>query len=138
VPTTPPAKPSLIEVSDNETFVGPSLAFATLILKPSLIEAPADDFPTVTIECGRAGDPAADADRVQRAEWLVIVGICNHLGCVPRGQRATDPKGDYGGWFCPCHGSHFDLSGRVRSGPAPTNMDVPPYAFVDDKMIRIG
>jgi len=83
-------------------------------------------------------DPAADADRVQRAEWLVIVGICNHLGCVPRGQRATDPKGDYGGWFCPCHGSHFDLSGRVRNGPAPTNMDVPPYTFVDDQTIRIG
>lgn len=96
------------------------------------------------IETARAGDtadlpdPARDEDRVERPEWLVIVGICNHLGCVPRGQRSTDPKGDFGGWFCPCHGSHFDTSGRVRNGPAPTNMVVPPYRFVDDQTILIG
>ncbi len=91
-----------------------------------------------TVDLADLPDPQADADRVQRSEWLVLIGICNHLGCVPRGQRSTDPKGDYGGWFCPCHGSHFDLSGRVRSGPAPNNMEVPPYRFVDDQTIRIG
>jgi ubiquinol-cytochrome c reductase iron-sulfur subunit len=83
-------------------------------------------------------DPQPDAARVQRPEWLVTIGICNHLGCVPRGQRPTDPKGEYGGWFCPCHGSHFDTSGRIRKGPAPTNLSVPDYAFLDDKTIRIG
>jgi ubiquinol-cytochrome c reductase iron-sulfur subunit len=83
-------------------------------------------------------DPVADEDRVHNPEWLVIVGICNHLGCVPRGQRTTDPHGDYGGWFCPCHGSHFDTSGRIRKGPAPNNMEVPPYTFVNDTSIRIG
>ncbi len=83
-------------------------------------------------------DPVPDEERVQKADWLVLIGICNHLGCVPRGQRSTDPKGDFGGWFCPCHGSHFDTSGRVRNGPAPTNMEVPPYEFIDDQTIRIG
>jgi len=83
-------------------------------------------------------DPAADADRVQRPEWLVVVGICTHLGCVPLGQRPGDPVGKYGGWFCPCHGSVYDMSGRVRRGPAPRNLDVPPYVFLDDFRIRIG
>jgi ubiquinol-cytochrome c reductase iron-sulfur subunit len=83
-------------------------------------------------------DPQPDSARVERPEWLVVIGICNHLGCVPRGQRPTDPKGEYGGWFCPCHGSQFDTSGRVRNGPAPSNLTVPEYAFVSDSMIRIG
>ena len=83
-------------------------------------------------------DPQPDAARVERPEWLIVIGICNHLGCVPRGQRPTDPKGEYGGWFCPCHGSHFDTSGRVRNGPAPSNLTVPEYAFVSDLTIRIG
>lgn len=83
-------------------------------------------------------DPESDEARVVRPEWLVLIGVCSHLGCVMRGQRPTDEHGDYGGWFCPCHGSHFDTSGRVREGPAPSNMAVPPYAFVDDTTIRIG
>ena len=56
-------------------------------------------------------------------QWLVMVGICTHLGCVPLGQKPSDPHGDYGGWFCPCHGSHYDTSGRIRRGPAPRNLD---------------
>jgi len=83
-------------------------------------------------------DPQPDEARVQKPEWLVLVGLCDHLGCVPRGQRPSDPKGDYGGWFCPCHGSHFDISGRIRKGPAPTNMRIPPYKFTDETTIRIG
>lgn len=83
-------------------------------------------------------DPAPDSERVQRAEWLIIIGICTHLGCVPLGQKTNDPRGRYGGWFCPCHGSVYDLSGRVRRGPAPRNLDVPPYDFVDEKKVRIG
>jgi len=83
-------------------------------------------------------EPEPDEDRVQKPEWLVLVGICLHLGCVPRGQRTTDPKGDFGGWFCPCHGSHFDTSGRVRSGPAAQNLAVPEYTFISDDRIKIG
>lgn len=80
-------------------------------------------------------DPQADSERVKedRPEWLVIVGVCTHLGCVPLGAA-----GDYGGWFCPCHGSHYDTSGRIRKGPAPTNLPVPEYVFLDDSRIVVG
>ena len=74
-------------------------------------------------------DPQDDADRVQKEEWLVLVGVCTHLGCVPLGQKVSDMKGEYDGWYCPCHGSHYDTSGRIRKGPAPKNLDVPPYTF---------
>lgn len=83
-------------------------------------------------------DPQADQARVQKDQWLVVVGICTHLGCVPLGQRPTDPKGEFGGWFCPCHGSHYDTSGRIRKGPAPANLAVPQYAFTSDTQIKIG
>jgi ubiquinol-cytochrome c reductase iron-sulfur subunit len=85
-------------------------------------------------------DPQADAKRVKpgHAEWLVVIGICTHLGCVPVGNRPTEPRGNYGGWFCTCHGSQFDTSGRIRQGPAPTNLVIPPYQFVSDTKIRIG
>ena len=78
-------------------------------------------------------DPEKDEDRAKNPEWLVMVGICTHLGCVPLGN-----KGEYGGWFCPCHGSHYDTSGRIRKGPAPTNLEVPKYEFVDSNTIKIG
>ena len=83
-------------------------------------------------------DPAEDINRVQKDEWLVVVGVCTHLGCVPLGQKMTDSKGDYNGWYCPCHGSHYDTSGRVRQGPAPKNLDVPQYTFLNDTTIKIG
>lgn len=71
-------------------------------------------------------DPEADSDRAKRPEWLVMLGVCTHLGCVPIGEA-----GEYGGWFCPCHGSHYDISGRIRKGPAPLNLEVPAYDFND-------
>ena len=83
-------------------------------------------------------DPQPDDARVIEPQWLVMVGVCTHLGCVPLGQAPSDPKGDYGGWFCPCHGSHYDTSGRIRKGPAPRNLAVPEYAFTDENLIRIG
>jgi len=75
---------------------------------------------------------------VQRPEWLVMVGVCTHLGCIPLGQNPGQSRGEFGGWFCPCHGSVFDTSGRIRRGPAPRNLDVPAYKFLDDGRIRIG
>lgn len=83
-------------------------------------------------------DPEPDSERVQRKEWLVLVGVCTHLGCVPQGQRPTEVRGEFGGWFCSCHGSVYDTSGRIRRGPAPTNLPVPPYQFLDDDRILVG
>lgn len=83
-------------------------------------------------------DPEKDEDRVQKPNWLVMVGNCTHLGCIPLGQRDGEPKGDFNGWFCPCHGSHYDTSGRIRKGPAPTNLVVPPYNFASDTTVVIG
>ena len=83
-------------------------------------------------------DPEPDSGRTLRPEWLVMVGVCTHLGCIPLGQKPTDPHGDWDGWFCPCHGSHYDTSGRVRKGPAPANLEVPAYEFIDDTTLRIG
>lgn len=91
-----------------------------------------------SVDVSSLRDKQSDAERVQKAEWLVMVGICTHLGCVPLGQKTTDPKGEYGGWFCPCHGSEYDTSGRIRKGPAPKNLLVPPYSFTGDTAIRIG
>ncbi len=85
-------------------------------------------------------DPATDASRIKAGhdQWLVVIGICTHLGCVPLGNKPTDPRGEWGGWFCPCHGSQYDTSGRVRHGPAPANLALPPYAFENDTKIKIG
>jgi ubiquinol-cytochrome c reductase iron-sulfur subunit len=84
--------------------------------------------------------PATDENRAakNRETWLVMIGICTHLGCIPKGQAVGDPKGDYDGWFCPCHGSQYDSAGRVRVGPAPQNMAIPPYAFVTESKVKIG
>jgi ubiquinol-cytochrome c reductase iron-sulfur subunit len=77
--------------------------------------------------------PEKDEDRAKDPEWLIMVGVCTHLGCVPLGN-----KGEYNGWFCPCHGSHYDTSGRVRKGPAPKNLEIPKYEFINNNTIKIG
>lgn len=82
---------------------------------------------------GDLREPQADKDRVQRPEWLIVVGVCTHLGCVPNGH-----DGAFDGWFCHCHGSLFDTSGRIRKGPAPLNLQVPEYAFLDQTRVKIG
>ena len=88
----------------------------------------------------------SDQDRVAQSkfggkdlpQWLVMIGVCTHLGCIPLGQKPTDPHGEFDGWFCPCHGSQYDSSGRIRQGPAPKNLAVPPYVFTDATHITIG
>lgn len=89
----------------------------------------------VSVELSELKDPQSDADRVKagKEEWLVTIGICTHLGCVPIGGA-----GDFKGWFCPCHGSQYDTSGRIRKGPAPKNLEIPPYEFVNNTTIKIG
>ncbi len=78
-------------------------------------------------------DPQSDAERVKKPEWLIVSGVCTHLGCVPLGK-----EGEYGGWKCPCHGSVYDTSGRIRQGPAPLNLLVPDYSFLTDSKVKIG
>jgi len=92
------------------------------------------------VDVGSLRDPQTLADRTKpgKENWLITLGVCTHLGCVPTGQKATDARGEFGGWFCPCHGSHYDTSGRIRKGPAPRNLDVPQYAFTSDTKIKIG
>ena len=91
-----------------------------------------------SVDIASLKDPINDLERVQKPEWLVLIGVCTHLGCVPLGQKSSDTKGEYNGWFCPCHGSHYDTSGRIRKGPAPDNLSVPPYKFISDTKILIG
>ncbi|KAK9304414.1 hypothetical protein QLX08_004198 [Tetragonisca angustula] len=79
-------------------------------------------------------DPETDEQRVKRPEWLVMIGICTHLGCIPIPNSGII----HGGFYCPCHGSHFDGAGRIRKGPAPTNLEIPEYRFLDDSTILIG
>jgi len=86
-----------------------------------------------TTSLGELKDPQKDDARVQRAEWLLVLGVCTHLGCVPIAN-----SGDYNGWFCPCHGSHYDTSGRIRKGPAPLNLEVPDYTFTADDKVVVG
>jgi len=84
-------------------------------------------------------DKQSDDQRFKtRPEILVVIGVCTHLGCIPLGQKTGEVKGDYNGWFCPCHGSAYDTSGRIRKGPAPKNLEVPSYSFISDTLIRIG
>ena len=90
------------------------------------------------VNLGDLIDPQDDKDRAQKPQWLIMVGVCTHLGCIPLGQKASEPKGEYSGWFCPCHGSHYDTSGRIRKGPAPKNLVVPGYAYLTDTTIKIG
>ena len=108
--------------------------------KPVFIRhrTPAEIAEAEAVDLAALRDPEADMARIQKPEYLIIQGICTHLGCVPLGQKIGEVKGDWGGWFCPCHGSHYDTSGRIRKGPAPTNLEVPPYAFLSDSIVKIG
>ena len=83
-------------------------------------------------------DPQTLQERTLRENWLITIGICTHLGCVPLGVGAGENRGEFGGYFCPCHGSHYDTAARIRRGPAPLNLVVPEYQFVSDTLIRIG
>lgn len=85
------------------------------------------------VELSQLRDPQHDLDRVKKPEWVILIGVCTHLGCVPIANA-----GDFGGYYCPCHGSHYDASGRIRLGPAPLNLEVPPYEFTRDDMVVVG
>ena len=92
------------------------------------------------VDVGSLRDPQTLADRTKpgKENWLITLGVCTHLGCVPLGAAAGEVKGEYGGYFCPCHGSHYDTAARIRKGPAPTNLVVPEFAFISDTVVKIG
>ncbi|KAF3673577.1 Cytochrome b-c1 complex subunit Rieske-2, mitochondrial [Capsicum annuum] len=103
--------------------------------KPVFIRRRTDDDIKLanSVDLTSLRDPQQDAERVKNPEWLVVVGVCTHLGCIP-----LPNAGDFGGWFCPCHGSHYDISGRIRKGPAPYNLEVPTYSFLEENKLLIG
>jgi len=94
----------------------------------------------LAVDIATLRDPQTDQQRTKAGheKYLIVYGKCTHLGCIPLGTAAGEPRGDYDGWVCPCHGSHYDSSGRIRRGPAPLNLGVPPYAFSADTKIKIG
>ena len=101
---------------------------------------PAEIKTTQAVKMSELIEPATDASRVKpgHEQWAIMIGICTHLGCIPLGNKTSDPRGEWGGYFCPCHGSQYDTLGRVRHGPAPLNLYLPPYAYMTDTRIKIG
>ena len=92
------------------------------------------------VNVGSLREPQTLAERTKpgKENWLITLGVCTHLGCVPLGAAAGEVKGEYGGYFCPCHGSHYDTAGRIRKGPAPLNLAVPEFSFLSDTLVKIG
>jgi ubiquinol-cytochrome c reductase iron-sulfur subunit len=101
---------------------------------------PAEMTAARKVNVGDLRDPQTLGERTKpgKENWLITMGVCTHLGCVPLGAGEGEAKGEYGGYFCPCHGSHYDTAARIRKGPAPTNLEVPEYAFVSDTVVKIG
>ncbi len=104
----------------------------------NLTAAEMDEARRVPLSSLRDPETLEDRTLESRRNWLVTLGLCTHLGCVPLGAAEGENRGDFGGYFCPCHGSHYDTAGRIRRGPAPTNLEVPPYVFKSDTLIEIG
>ena len=128
-----------VDVSD----IQPGQAIKTIFRKQPLFVrhlTPAEIQAANAVSTGELRDPQTLAERTQegKAEWLVTMGVCTHLGCVPLGAAEGENKGAFGGYFCPCHGSHYDTAGRIRKGPAPKNLEVPDYKFASDTVITVG
>merc|ERR1712097_78210 len=138
-PTPPPRRPPRYDASRTRTAQPHRHAVdatqAKWRGKPVFIRhrTPDEIASSEAVSLDELRDPETDASRVESSEWLVVMGICTHLGCVPIANA-----GDYGGWFCPCHGSHYDVSGRIRKGPAPLNLEIPPYKFTGDANLLVG
>ena len=120
-----------VDISDLEEGMSKTVVWRG---KPVFIKyrTPAEITDMKAVDVSELRDPQTDEERVKNEKYLVAVAVCTHLGCVPM------DGGNYEGWLCPCHGSQFDASGRIRRGPAPTNLEVPPYEFLDDSTIKIG
>jgi ubiquinol-cytochrome c reductase iron-sulfur subunit len=134
---------ALASIEVDVAAIQPGQAIKTMWRKqPIFIRnlTPAEQQAANAVDAGSLRDPQTLAERTQEGHtnWLITLGVCTHLGCVPLGAAEGENKGEYGGYFCPCHGSHYDTAGRIRKGPAPTNLEVPEYEFTTDTVVQIG
>jgi ubiquinol-cytochrome c reductase iron-sulfur subunit len=134
---------ALAAIEVDVSAIQPGQAIKTIFRKQPLFIrhlTPAEIQAANSVSPGELRDPQALAERTAegKPQWLITMGVCTHLGCVPLGAAEGENKGDYGGYFCPCHGSHYDTAGRVRKGPAPKNLEVPAYAFKSDTVVTVG
>jgi ubiquinol-cytochrome c reductase iron-sulfur subunit len=134
---------ALASIEVDVSQVQPGQAIKTIFRKQPLFIrhlTPAEIQQANAVPVDTLRDPQTLAERTQEGknQWLVTMGVCTHLGCVPLGVAEGENKGEYGGYFCPCHGSHYDTAGRIRKGPAPINLEVPEYEFLSDTTIRVG
>jgi ubiquinol-cytochrome c reductase iron-sulfur subunit len=134
---------ALASIEVDVAQIQPGQAIKTIFRKQPLFIrhlTPAEIQAANAVPIGELRDPQTLAERTQEGknQWLITMGVCTHLGCVPLGAAEGENKGDYGGYFCPCHGSHYDTAARIRRGPAPTNLEVPEYTFASDTMVQIG
>jgi ubiquinol-cytochrome c reductase iron-sulfur subunit len=134
---------ALASIEVDVSQIQPGQAIKTVFRKQPLFIrhlTPAEIQAANAVSMGELRDPQSLADRTQpgKARYLVTMGVCTHLGCVPLGAAEGENKGQYGGYFCPCHGSHYDTAGRIRKGPAPKNLEVPEYKFASDTVITVG
>lgn len=123
--------------------IQPGQAIKTIFRKQPLFVrhlTPTEVADAEKTELGELRDAQSLEERTKagKKQWLVTMGVCTHLGCVPLGAAAGEVKGEFGGYFCPCHGSHYDTAGRIRKGPAPKNLEVPEYSFTSDTAITVG
>ena len=134
---------ALASIDVDVSQIQPGQAIKTIWRKqPIFIRhlTPAEIREANSVDVGSLRDPQTLADRTAegKPQWLITLGVCTHLGCVPLGTAEGENRGEYGGYFCPCHGSHYDTAGRIRRGPAPINLEVPEYEFTSDTTVRIG
>ena len=134
---------ALASIEVDVSAIQPGQAIKTIFRKQPLFVrhlTPAEIQAANKVSTGELRDPQTLAERTQpgKPQWLVTMGVCTHLGCVPLGAAEGEVKGEFGGYFCPCHGSHYDTAARIRKGPAPTNLEVPEYEFTSDTVVKIG
>jgi len=134
---------ALASIEVDISAIQPGQAIKTIWRKqPIFIRnlTPAEQAAANAVPLSSLRDPQTLAERTEEGHrnWLITLGVCTHLGCVPLGAAEGENKGEYGGYFCPCHGSHYDTAGRIRKGPAPTNLEVPEYSFKTDTVVQIG
>ena len=134
---------ALASIEVDVSQIQPGQAIKTIFRKQPLFIrnlTPAEIQAANAVPVGELRDAQTLAERTRegKANWLITMGVCTHLGCVPLGAAEGENKGEYGGYFCPCHGSHYDTAGRIRRGPAPKNLEVPEYEFASDTVVKIG
>ena len=134
---------ALASIEVDLSAIQPGQAIKTIFRKQPLFIrhlTPEEIGAAKAVKISSLRDPQTLAERTKpgKEEWLITMGVCTHLGCVPLGAAAGEVKGEFGGYFCPCHGSHYDTAARVRKGPAPKNLQVPEYAFTSDTKVQVG